>query len=145
MQKTSEAIKHYKELLELNPNDNQGVRDLLLIAYLETGDWKNGAALINKYKEDNSASFNFNHMLIEYGLHGLSAKLKSLLKDAKKQNPYVTSYLLAKKRIPRQTPEYMGFGDDREAVVYAQTHHHLWQSKPELLRWMGSNISKPLP
>jgi tetratricopeptide (TPR) repeat protein len=140
MENTSEAIKHYKELLELNPNDNQGVRDLLLLAYLETGDWKNGAVLINKYKEDNSASFNYNHMLIEYGLHGLSAKLKSLLKDAKKQNPYVPSYLLAKKRIPRQTPEYMGFGDDQEAVVYAQTHHHLWQSKPELLRWMGQYI-----
>jgi tetratricopeptide (TPR) repeat protein len=140
MENTSEAIKHYMELLELNPNDNQGVRDLLLLAYLETGDWKNGSALINKYKNDNSASFNYNRMLIEYGLHGLSVKLKSLLKDAKKQNPYVPSYLLAKKRIPRQTPEYMGFGDDREAVVYAQTHHHLWQSKPELLRWMGQNI-----
>jgi tetratricopeptide (TPR) repeat protein len=140
MENTSEAIKHYKELLELNPNDNQGVRDLLLLAYLETGDWKNGAALINKYKNDNTASFNYNRMLIEYGLHGLSVKLKSLLKDARKQNPYVHGYLLAKKRIPRQTPEYIGFGDDREAVIYAQIHHHLWHRKPELLHWLGQNI-----
>jgi tetratricopeptide (TPR) repeat protein len=140
MENHSEAIKHYVELLELNPNDNQGVRELLLIAYLELEEWNNGAALIKKYKEDDSASFNYNRVLIEYGLHGLSAKLGSLLKAALKQNPHVPKYLLGKKKIPRQMPEYIGYGDDREAVYYAQTHHHIWQSKPELLRWSASRM-----
>src|SRR5699024_3589385 len=34
-----EAIKHYEELLELHPNDNQGIRDLLLPLYIEIGDF----------------------------------------------------------------------------------------------------------
>ena len=29
-----DAITHFEALLELNPNDNQGVRDLLLGSYL---------------------------------------------------------------------------------------------------------------
>jgi tetratricopeptide (TPR) repeat protein len=140
MENNSEAIKHYNELLALNPNDNQGVRELLLNAYLELEEWNNGAALIKKYEDDNSASFNYNRVLIEYGLHGLSTKLGSLLKAALKQNPHVPKYLLGKKKIPRQTPEYIGYGDDREAVVYAQSHNHIWQSKPVLLRWLASRM-----
>jgi tetratricopeptide (TPR) repeat protein len=137
MENQSEAIKHYKELLELNPNDNQGVRDLLLMAYIELEEWSQSAALIKQYDEDHSASFNYNRLLIEYGLHGLSAAMELLLKQAIKQNRHVPKYLSGKKKIPRNTPDYMGYGDDREAVVYAQFHHHFWQSKPELLRWLA--------
>ncbi|WP_052475885.1 SEC-C metal-binding domain-containing protein [Cohnella kolymensis] len=141
MENNSEAIKHYVELLELNPNDNQGVRELLLIAYLELEEWKKGAALIKQYDEDATASFNYNRLLIEYGLHGLSDKLDSYLKKAAKQNPFVLKYLLGMKKIPRQMPEYIGYGDDREAVVYAKTHYHIWQSKPEMMRWLASRRS----
>ncbi|QYR20239.1 SEC-C domain-containing protein [Paenibacillus sp. sptzw28] len=135
-----EAIRHYKELLELNPMDNQGVRELLLIAHLETEDWRSGARLIEAYSEDGTACFNYDRILIEYGLHGVTLKLSRLLKEAAKQNPHVPKFLLGKKRIPRQMPDYIGFGDEQEAIVYAQTHNHIWQSKPELLRWLGSNV-----
>jgi tetratricopeptide (TPR) repeat protein len=140
MENQSEAIKHYIELLELNPNDNQGVRELLLIAYLELNEWKKCAALIKQYDEDHSASFNYSRVLIEYGLHGMSAKLGLLLKEAIQQNTHVLKYLLGKKKIPRQMPEYIGYGDDSEAIVYAHINHHLWQSRPELLRWLASKV-----
>jgi tetratricopeptide (TPR) repeat protein len=138
MENLSEAIKHYNELLELNPNDNQGIRDLLLLAYIELEEWTKAADLIKRYDEDHSASFNYNRLLTEYGQHGLSTNMKSLLKQAVKQNPYVHKYLLGKKKIPCNSPDYIGYGDDREAIVYAQNHHHFWQSKPELLRWLAS-------
>ena len=52
-----DAIEVYKRMLELNPNDNQGVRDPLLGLYLETGDLKGARELLEKYKEDASANF----------------------------------------------------------------------------------------
>jgi tetratricopeptide (TPR) repeat protein len=136
MGKEQEAIQHYTELLELNPNDNQGVRDMLSLSYLETEQWKKAADLHKKYQEDASASLNYDRVLVEYGLHGITTKLNKLLSSAIQQNPHVTSYLIGKKRIPRELPEYIGFGDDNEAISYAHTHRHLWKNKSELVNYL---------
>ncbi|MFC4304376.1 SEC-C metal-binding domain-containing protein [Cohnella boryungensis] len=129
-----EAIKHYQELLELNPNDNQGVRELLLLAFIEMEEWRKAASLIKQYEDDNTAAFNYSRILVEYGLNGQSARLTALIQKAAAHNPYVPPYLQGKKRLPRQMPEYIGFGDDKEAIVYALVHRHLWLTRPELLR-----------
>jgi hypothetical protein len=50
------------------------------------------------------------------------------------QNPFVPAYLQGKKRLPNQMPEYIGFGDEREAIAYALLNRHLWLTRPELLR-----------
>lgn len=130
----SAAIKHYRELLELNPNDNQGVRDLLFSAYIESEDWKGAEQIIEQFDGDGSSAFTYGRVLVEYGLNGTTPKLTSLIKAAVAQNPFVPPYLHGKKRLPRSMPEYMGFGDDREASVYAMMNHYLWTGKPELLR-----------
>ncbi|MBW7473973.1 SEC-C domain-containing protein [Paenibacillus oenotherae] len=133
-----EAIKHYNELLELNPNDNQGVRELLLSAYIETADWKSAAKLIQQFDEDGSAAFNYSRILVEYGLKGQSPELTKLIKKAIGHNPYVPAYLQGKKRLPREMPEYTGYGDDREAIVYAHISRHLWLIRPELLQLLST-------
>lgn len=133
MDNMSEAIRHYNELLELNPNDNQGVRDRLLTAYLETEKWKEAELLLKQYEEDISAAFNYSRILAEFGLNGITPKLKSLIKEAVKQNPFVPPYLQGKKRLPGNMPQYVGFGDESEAISYAATNQHLWVAKPELL------------
>ncbi|CAH1195197.1 hypothetical protein PAECIP111893_00636 [Paenibacillus plantiphilus] len=129
-----EAIQHYNELLELNPIDNQGVRDLLLTAYIETLEWKNASKLIQRYNDDGSAIFNYSRILVEYGINGQSTRLASLIKKAITHNPYVPAYLQGKKRLPREMPQYMGYGDDQEAIVYAHANRHLWMIRPELLQ-----------
>ncbi|MFF2092741.1 SEC-C metal-binding domain-containing protein [Paenibacillus sp. NPDC058174] len=134
LDKLPEAIQHYREMLELNPMDNQGVRELLLSAYIETMDWNSADKLIQQYEEDHSAAFNYSRILVEHALNGKSSKLNKLIKDATAHNPYVPPYLLGKKRMPRQAPEYIGYGDDREAVVYVALNHHLWLTRPELLQ-----------
>ncbi|MFY0543884.1 tetratricopeptide repeat protein [Brevibacillus sp. H7] len=136
--KFREALKQYEELLDLNPNDNQGVRYLLLAAYIETGQFPKAEQLVERYQDDQSANFLYNRVLIEYGLNGNTAQLHSLMKKAKKQNRYVIDYLLGKQRIPEEIPEYIGFGDRSEAIDYIQNHIHLWNEKPELLRLLAN-------
>jgi len=138
MHNMTEAIKHYRELLELNPNDNQGVRELLLLAYLEVEDWDAADALLRQYDE-NTAAANYDRILVEFARNRGSAKLPRLVKEAVVQNPHVIPYLLGKKRLPREMPEYYGYGDEREARIYALTHVHLWRVRPELLQLLENN------
>jgi tetratricopeptide (TPR) repeat protein len=136
--RTQEALTHYEEMLELNPSDNQGVRYLLLAVYIEIGEFRKAAQLYTRYKDDQTACFLYDRVLIEYGLNGKTTQLLSFMKDAKKQNRYVIDYLLGRQKIPDEVPEYIGFGDRSEAVDYAQTHFHLWKERPELLRLLAT-------
>ena len=46
--KKEEAVRHWEEMLELNPNDNQGIRMRLLLVYLESGAREKAAALFER-------------------------------------------------------------------------------------------------
>jgi tetratricopeptide (TPR) repeat protein len=127
-----DAIANYEELLELNPNDNQGIRYTLLTAYLDIEQYDKAKELMDRFNEENTASFQFNQVLIHYFNEGISSKTKSLLKQAESHNPYVKDYLTQKKPI-RYVPDYMGIGDEREAIVYVYENAHLWEKASELV------------
>lgn len=127
------AMGNYEEMLELNPSDNQGIRYLLLSIYLEAEQYESAQALLKRYDNENVAQFNFNEVLLRFLSDGLTSDTKSLLKKADKQNPYVKDYLTGKKAIPRVQPDYIGIGDQTEAIVYAQTNLHLWEKAALLI------------
>lgn len=129
-----EAIKHYKEMLELNPNDNQGIRDLLLPLYIEVGDLKQAKKLIQTYEDDIMATFTFNKALVCYLTDGMTEQAIRLLKEAGEKNPYVMDYLLGSKKVPNETFDYIGIGDETEAISYVQGNIHLWADAGELLK-----------
>jgi tetratricopeptide (TPR) repeat protein len=52
-----EALAEYEALLDLNPNDNQGIRDILLGQYLFTGRLDRATKLLKAYADDASAVF----------------------------------------------------------------------------------------
>jgi tetratricopeptide (TPR) repeat protein len=66
-----EAIEHFKELLRLNPNDNQGNRDVLAACYLLAGRNSEALELLNKYPEGIAANWNYTHALVRFRLHGI--------------------------------------------------------------------------
>ena len=51
-----EALKHLREMLHLNPNDNQGVRSILAAYLIESSLHDELAALLKAYKDDTSAN-----------------------------------------------------------------------------------------
>ncbi|MEH7095054.1 SEC-C metal-binding domain-containing protein [Neobacillus vireti] len=133
--KIGEAARQYEELLELNPMDNQGVRYSLFVAYMDLGDLAKAQAILEQYEEP-TAQFFYNRLLLELSEHGFSAKAGMLLKGAKKENKYVIPYLIGKKRLPAYPPDYFGFGDENEAIVYADMHLHLWRKIDGLGEWL---------
>lgn len=65
-----EAFSHYRALLELNPDDNQGVRYLLLVALLHRGMNDEAGALLSKYEDDPQALWWYGRLLWEFRVGG---------------------------------------------------------------------------
>ena len=130
-----EAIGIYEQMLELNPNDNQGVRDILAALYLQTKRYDDAAALLRRYKDDWMAVPCWARVLLAQAT-GDEAQAAALLKEARKQNPHVELYLTGKKRRPRSRPGYYSPGDVSEAVFCADTLWEAWKKHPQVIRWL---------
>jgi len=79
---------------------------------------------------------------VEYGLKPNSAKLPGLVKAAHDANKHVIPLLLGKTKLPASMPEFHGFGDKSEAVIYVHIAKHLWQSRPALLQMLQTSPVK---
>lgn len=138
-----EAVVHYQELLRLNPNDNQGIRDLLINCLLELNRDEEAGKLLKRYARDGMATWLYSWALWEFRQGGDSAKARKRLKAALAQNPHVPDFLLGRKRLPRYLPEYYGFGDENEAVIYATYNIVNWRRTPGAVEWLaGAGLPK---
>ncbi|MGW8957512.1 tetratricopeptide repeat protein [Paenibacillus sp. NPDC055715] len=139
--RASAACTQYEQLLELNPNDNQGIRYSLLQCYLELERLDQAERLLQSYEDDASTEFQYGKLILEYLKNGENSNLSFLYKLARKQNQHVPAYLLGKKSLPSTQPEYMTPGDQNDAIQYASSHEGLWIKLYGLVEWMRKQIS----
>ncbi|GFP31156.1 hypothetical protein HKBW3S44_00911 [Candidatus Hakubella thermalkaliphila] len=131
-----QAIEHFTDMLRLNPNDNQGIRYILATYLLEEGKDEALEKLLAQYKDDCAAAWYYTWAIWTFRREGASKKANSRLREALKQNPFVPAYLLSKKRLPKRLPQYIGFGDESEAVDYASGALEAWRKTPGALGWL---------
>ena len=86
------------------------------------------------------AEWLYTRALLTFRQEGASRKANKALKEALAQNEFVPNYLLGKKRLPRRLPEYMGFGDEKEAIAYASEALGIWRRNPDALDWLEENL-----
>jgi len=141
MGKREEAVSHYRELLRLNPNDNQGIRYLLAVSLLEMGEIDALQELLGQYDEP-TAAWLYTKALVAYVKQGDSAEARKLLKEARDYNPHVVPYLLGEKKLPGELPQRIGFGDKDEAVAYAAEFGHGWHQTKGAVDWLASVSGK---
>lgn len=136
LDRREEAVEHQRDLLRLNPNDNQGLRyrQAEWLLWLERYDELE--ELFAAYQDDAAAAFAYTMALAAYRREGDSARARELLDEARELNPHVPAYLSSRKRLPRRLPDYVGFGDDSEAVDYAASATALWASVAGALTWL---------
>ena len=137
------AVDHYKELLHLNPNDNQGVRDLLASCLLELGRDDELEALLRQYEEDRSATWKYAEAILAFRQESDSARSRDALEAAIESNTHVPLYLLGKKRIPRELPQLYTYGEEDEAIIYAAANSEGWKRTPGALKWLAARSSNP--
>ncbi|HMD62827.1 MAG TPA: tetratricopeptide repeat protein [Stellaceae bacterium] len=139
-----EAIGHYREMLRLNPNDNQGIRYLLAECLLKLDRDEEVGALIDEYGEG-SAEFGYTAGLLAFRSQGDTAKARSLLRGAVTMNRHVPTYLLGRKKLPRKLPAYITVGGEDEAQEYARRYGLCWAGTAAAVEWLAANTGRNKP
>jgi tetratricopeptide (TPR) repeat protein len=140
LRRHAEAAAIFREMLRLNPGDNQGVRYSLLQLLLELDRIDEARALIAQYEDEYSSTWLYTQALIAFRQAGDSPASQRALKEALKQNPHVPLYLSGQKRIPNRLPDYLEPGEETEAIDYAVGHLNDWRRTPGAVEWITSQV-----
>ena len=136
------AIDTWEEMLELNPNDNQGIRYELITALLAVKKYKDVEKLISDFEDDASATWLCSKAYLFYNQKNKKPLATKALMKAMMFNPYVPLYIFSLKEMPDELPEYVGMGDENEAIAYADSAIYLWGENPKTLTWLADTHRK---
>jgi tetratricopeptide (TPR) repeat protein len=130
------AADHMAAMLELNPNDNQGVRDLYITLLLELDDRVRIEKLLKQYRDDWSVPMLYGAALHEFRKNGRSTQAKKRLLKALDYNPHVPALLLRQKPLPKRIAEHYTPGDENEAILYVLDAVGVWSMIDGALSWL---------
>jgi len=130
------AIEIYEEMLELNPNDNQGIRYLLSTLLLGKDDLTKFELFIKNSEDEDCAVWNYNNALYSFKKLGRTTKTEKKLLDAYKSNEFVIDYMLGMKKMPDELPQYIGRGDENEAISYVNGSWTIWDKTEGAFDWL---------
>lgn len=130
----ADAMRVYERMLELNPGDNQGVRDSLLPLYLAAGDLAGAGKLLQAY-EDASANFSWARVLERF-LSGDVQGAERALKSALKTNRHVALYMTGRMQLPEGMPETYEMGSEEEAALCVVGLSAAWDAHQDAVSWL---------
>jgi len=131
--RTRDAIEQYREMLRLNPNDNQGVRYELVPLLIEQGRDAEAIEVLDRYAEE-SAMWLYAKALVEFRRGGQSAKAKKAVRAAFGANDHVLKLMQSDE--PPLMPESYGPGSPEEAAVCLEQLQTAWDETEGFLLWM---------
>jgi len=130
-----QAIEHYRELLRLNPNDNQGNRFELARLLLKEGADEELGKLLDQYKDDATAGWLYTRALWLFRKEGPTRPASDALVKAFKRNPFVPLFLLAMEEMPDEPPDYIETGGETEAIEYVGMSGLAWVDTEGAIQW----------
>jgi hypothetical protein len=138
-----EAIGHARELLRLNPNDNQGVRDALSEWLIRRERYDELAELLKRYQDDGSALWAWTEALLAFRAEGAGATAKKKLRAALKTNKHVADFLIGVETLPPRLPASYSPGGRDEAALYAAGFLAGWKAVPGAVDWVTAEAPTP--
>jgi tetratricopeptide (TPR) repeat protein len=141
----AEAIEHGRDMLRLNPGDNQGMRYALAAWLAEADRHDELAALFKAYPDDDSVHWSWTKALAAFRRGGDDAESRALLDQALAGNGHVAAYLLRTKRLPKPLPAFYSPGDEDEAILYAAENAAAWTRTPGALDWLRAHAPAAKP
>ena len=136
MGKYEESANEFREMIELNPNDNQGVRYKLAAILLQLRKVEEYEELFQRFGEEASAMWLFTHAIYWFIKEGVSDKSKVALLNAHEENKHVIPFMIGEKEFPEFMPDYYSMGDESEALIYLQETVMLWAETPGAIDWL---------
>ena len=135
-----EAVDVWRRMLELNPNDNQGVRDLLSAVLLQLGRDAELSTLLAHYSHDAGVVHHYAATLLKFRAEGDTPAAVKSLAEAVAANPHMVAYLTGTKRPPKRLPATYSPGQPTEAEAFANDLLPGWTTTPGAIEWLRSHV-----
>jgi len=142
LDRRDEAIEHYRELVRLNPGDNQGVRYALLAALLLAGRDDDAATLLDQYGDEPTALWRYGRALSVFRREGESRTARERLREALPTNRHVPRLLAAESESPGSEPAAYAPGSREEAVICDAELGEAWRATPDAARWLHAHAPR---
>lgn len=134
----SAAVAHLKDMLHLNPNDNQGLRHMLTGWLLAIGDHEALETLLAAYDDDVFADWAYARTLVVFRQHGPSVEAEAALETVWSRNPHVPALLTGASKIPKSIADHYVLGSKEEAVLYVLANRENWAATEGALQWLAA-------
>jgi tetratricopeptide (TPR) repeat protein len=137
--KNVESIEQFRELINLNPRDNQGNRWHFALALLDAAKdeppyYDELNALLERYPEP-MVTMVYTKALMSYEREGESDATFEAFKHAVSRNPHVAG-LLSKRLNPNRVPDHFIVGSRDEAMGYVFEAQEQWQARPQAAKYL---------
>lgn len=129
------AAREAEEMLELNPSDNQGIRDPLRGFYLALNRLDALKALNAKY-EDGAFATPAWSVALGLFLEGKQKQAEKAAAKAHAANPHVLDLLAGRKAPPEERPAMYSLGSPEEAYLCAENLAGACIEHPDLAEWL---------
>ncbi|EIC22040.1 hypothetical protein [Thiorhodovibrio frisius] len=130
-----------EQLLNLNPEDDFGIRTELMNHYLRQKEDEKAVALARRFPTDVTAELAYGEVLALYRL-GHTERAAAILHDAFGRLPRVPRYLMRKRiKRPPLDQSHSTPGSDDQAWLYREAMRDVWVSEPGLLAWMNKQTA----
>lgn len=137
-----EAIAEHEAMLELNPNDNQGIRYGLMGCYLAADRLDGARRLFKEYDERKYGATWAWAYVLERFLSGAPEEAKKALQEARQQNPHAQAYFLGHRQLPKSMPGSYAIGSREEAIMAWDMLQSAWEKHPAAGEWLAGQRGK---
>jgi tetratricopeptide (TPR) repeat protein len=130
------ALSHYRDMLKLNPSDNQGIRYVLAGCLLRQHNYGALRELLAAH-EDGSAFWLYTRALVAFHESGDSdEQAAALVRDAWSANEHVPAILAGTKPPVISNEGYVTMGGPDEATYYVTECGPAWHRTPGAVAWL---------
>ncbi len=136
MERYDQAIFHFKDMMELNPSDNQGIRYHLAVWLVHQNNREEYLKLYEEFKEDSTALWLYTYALFLFKNNGKTSETNAALRKAYLANHFVVEYLTCHKTMPEHLPRYMTLGSESEAVFFMNDSAAIWVATEGAVAWL---------
>ena len=134
-----EALTHYRELLRLNPGDNQGARYAFLNALLLMGRDDEAGTLLLQFGDEPSALWQYGWALWAFRREGDCPASRKRLRAAFRSNRHLPGYLAGDNEWAGPAPQSYAMGSREEAVICVDELGDAWDATPGALEWLATH------
>lgn len=130
------AITHLREMLALNPGDNQGLRYVLLGWLMATEDHAAVEAHLQEHSDEASAFMGYAQALYAFRRNGDDGAARAAAREAWHCNCHIPKLLAGTKRARFEDNGYYTWGGEDEAAYYLEEYGFAWKWTPGAIDWL---------